>query len=104
MSLSKETKRAVKIAVVSITAYLINYVIKSILSVCTPQMISGEFFIKELVGALSSTCFIFYACGQLFNGIIGDKVSSKNMLLIGFALSGALRKILCKKEPKQIRK
>lgn len=89
MSLSKETKRAVKIAVVSITAYLINYVIKSILSVCTPQMISGEFFTKEIVGALSSTCFIFYACGQLFNGIIGDKVSSKNMLLIGFALSGA---------------
>ena len=88
MSLNEGTKRAIRIAVVCISAYFINYVIRSILSVCTPQMIGEEFFTKELVGTLSSICFIFYACGQLFNGIIGDKVNSKNMLLIGFLLSG----------------
>ncbi len=48
--------------------------------------ISGEFgFSKEQMGAIISTALAAYACGQIINGLITDRIGGKKAMLIGAA-------------------
>lgn len=69
-------------------AYFAVYVARNILSTVTPQMIEGGSFTKEYIGEISSLFFVFYAIGQLLNGIIGDKIKARYMMSFGLLLSG----------------
>ncbi len=85
--MEKNLKNAWRIGSFCILTYLASYITRNILSVSTPEMLEEAFFTKEYVGMLSSTCFIFYAVGQLINGFIGDMVSPKYMVAMGLGLS-----------------
>lgn len=86
--MDKKAKSAWRIGSFCILTYLASYVTRNILSVSTPQMISGSFFTKEYTGLLSSVCFIFYAIGQLINGFIGDIIRPKYMITAGLGIAG----------------
>ena len=79
--------RILRISGVCILVYWINYITRNMLSVTTPEMLKESFFTKEYTGLLSSVCFLFYAVGQLFNGIIGDRVRPRYMAGAGLLIS-----------------
>lgn len=84
----KEIKNAFLIGVISSIAYLVCYVARNLLSVVSPQMIESAGVSVEYIGTLSTAQMLFYAGGQLVNGIIGDKVKVKYMVGGGLVLSG----------------
>jgi OPA family glycerol-3-phosphate transporter-like MFS transporter len=83
-----ENKKALSVGAVCISTYLVNYYLRNILSVMTPQMLETGLFDKDYVGLLSSTYMLLYALGQLINGFLGDRMSPKKMVLIGILSAG----------------
>lgn len=83
-----ETKKAVTVGVMCITTYLVNYYLRNILSVLTPQLLDTGKFTVEHIGLLSSVYMIFYAAGQLVNGFLGDFLSPKKMVTAGILIAG----------------
>lgn len=83
-----DQKKAIQIGTVCIFSYVASYYMRNLLSVSTPAMLETGKFTKEFVGTLSSVYFLIYAVGQLINGIIGDIVKPKTMVLTGLFSSG----------------
>lgn len=90
----KEIKNAFLIGVISSIAYLVCYVARNLLSVVSPQMIENAGVSVEYIGTLSTAQMLFYAGGQLVNGIIGDKVKVKYMVGGGLILSGVCNVVI----------
>ncbi len=88
MHINKEIKNAIYLGTICSFAYFVVYVIRSVFSTVNPQMIEQGLFNIEFVGTISSVFFIFYAVGQLINGIIGDIIKAKYMICGGLVLSG----------------
>ncbi len=86
--ISAEAKKALMIGSTCSISYLAVYIARNVLSAVTPQMIEGGAFTNESIGTLSSLYFIFYAVGQLINGVIGDKIKAKYMISFGLVLAG----------------
>lgn len=53
-----------------------------------PEMIKEGVLDRSQAGLISTLFFTFYATGQLVNGFLGDKISSKLMIFIGVLISG----------------
>lgn len=70
-------------------AYFVVYIVRNLLSAVTPQMIENGVFTAEEIGILSSVFFFVYAIGQLFNGILGDRLKASMMICFGLILAGA---------------
>lgn len=85
---SKDVKNAFMIGIVSTIVYLACYFAKNILSIVSPEMVENAGVSVEFIGTLSTANMLFYAGGQLINGIIGDKVKGKYMVGGGLALTG----------------
>lgn len=85
---NKNVKNAFLIGALSAVSYLACYFCKNILSVVSPQIVETSDITVEFIGTLSTFNMIFYAIGQLVNGIIGDKVKAKYLVSIGLLLSG----------------
>lgn len=81
-------KNAVYIGTLCSIAYLMVYVARNILSAVTPKLVESGTVTNEYIGVVSSTFFMFYAVGQLVNGILGDKIKGKYMVSLGFLLAG----------------
>lgn len=90
MNIFKNTgvRNAVFLGVTCSVSYLGVYFARNVLSAITPQLTSSGEFTNEYIGAISSLYFIFYAIGQLINGLIGDKIKAKYMLSFGMILAG----------------
>ena len=88
MKLTSEAKNAVMIGGLCSASYLAVYFARNILSAVTPQIVEGNDAMVEYIGVVSSLYFIFYAVGQLINGIIGDKIKAKYMIAFGLLLAG----------------
>ena len=85
---NKEIKNAFLIGVISSIAYLACYTARNLLSVVSPQMIENAGMSVEYIGTLSTANMLFYAGGQLVNGIIGERVRAKYMVGGGLIFSG----------------
>ena len=85
---NKEVKNAFMIGAISTLVYLACYFAKNILSIISPQMVESAGVSVEYVGTLSTANMLFYAGGQLINGIIGDKIKGKYMIGGGLVLAG----------------
>ena len=81
-------KKAFLIGGLCSASYLAVYVARSILSAVTPQLVETGKMTTEYIGTVSSTFFMFYAVGQLVNGILGDKIKGKYMVVLGLVLAG----------------
>ena len=89
MKITKEAKNAIMIGGLCSASYLAVYFARNILSAVTPKIVNGDEAMVEYIGVVSSLYFIFYAVGQLINGIIGDKIKAKYMISFGLFLAGA---------------
>lgn len=80
-------KNAILIGGLCSVSYLAVYIARNVLSAVTPQMLESASFTTEYIGALSSVYFIFYAVGQLINGMMGDKIKARYMIGFGLLLA-----------------
>lgn len=81
-------KNALQIGITCIGAYLVSYYMRNLLSVTSPEMLKTNLFTKEILGTFSSIYMVFYAIGQLLNGVMGDIIKPKKMVLLGMLLAG----------------
>lgn len=81
-------RNAVLIGGLCSVSYLIVYIARNVLGAVTPQMLERDIFTTEYIGTLSSLYFIFYAVGQLINGMLGDKIKAGHMIGFGLLLAG----------------
>ena len=88
LKISQKAKEAILLGGVCAIAYLAVYVARNVLGTVSNQMVGLGLFDKEFVGTLSSTFFITYACGQLINGAIGDRIRGKYMICGGLLFAG----------------
>lgn len=87
VKLSTNAKNAIKLGTLCSVSYLAVYIVRNVLGTVTPQMIE-QGYTEEYIGQISSLFFIFYACGQLINGAIGDMIRAKWMICIGLLGAG----------------
>lgn len=86
--LSKNAKNAIMLGLLCSVAYYAVYIARNVLSAVTPQMVAGGGYTEEYIGSVSSLYFIFYALGQLINGMIGDRIKAKYMISFGLLFAG----------------
>lgn len=87
--INKSLVNAIKIGTVCVGTYLVNYLIRHLLSVFTPQILESGLLSKEDVALISSVYMVIYASGQLIFGVVGDYVKPKFMVSGGLILSAA---------------
>lgn len=80
--------KSVQIGATCIVTYIASYYMRNLLGVLTPAMLDTGKYTKEYIGILSSAYMVFYAIGQLTNGVLGDIFSPKRMVVIGLATTG----------------
>ena len=78
-----DNRKAVTIGFICIATYMVNYYLRNLLSVMAPMLMETGLYTETHIGELSSTYMILYAAGQLINGVLGDRLSPKKMVLIG---------------------
>ncbi len=98
MKLSKNAQNAILIGTLCSVSYLAVYFARNILSAVSPQMIEEGEFTTEYIGKVSSVYFIFYAVGQLINGLIGDKIKARYMISFGLLFAGVSNFVFSKME------
>lgn len=84
----QDVKNAFQIGALCTIVYLACYFAKNILSIVSPQMVEQAGISVEFIGTLSTANMLFYAGGQLINGIIGDKIKVKYLVGAGLCLAG----------------
>ncbi len=87
MKLSQSAKHAILIGTLCSVSYFAIYNARNILSAVTPQM-TAQGYGESYIGAISSLYFVFYAVGQLVNGMIGDHIKAKWMIAVGLLGAG----------------
>lgn len=86
----KEKTNAAIIGIITVVSYVSNYFLRNMLSVLTPYIVKTTSYTKEYLAVLSSLYMIAYAAGQLCNGVLGDFIKPKKMVLIGLVVAGAV--------------
>lgn len=85
---NKELKNSVQIGAFCIFTYLVSYLSRNITSVVTPALVEEKIYTKTELGLFTTVYFAIYAIGQLLNGVLGDRIRSKYMILMGCLISG----------------
>lgn len=70
-------------------AYTSIYIGRLNLSIANPMMVSSGIATEAQIGLMGSMFFYTYGAGQLINGFLGDKFSSKYLIIIGLLGSAA---------------
>ncbi len=83
----KRLNKTFLIAVTCVMSYCTVYVARNVLGAVTPVLLSLGYS-EEYVGQISSLFLVFYACGQLVNGFIGDRIKAKYMMTAGLLFAG----------------
>lgn len=82
MKLSKNARNAIMIGTLCSVSYFAVYIARNILGTVTPKMVEAGYS-ESYIGIISSLYFVFYAFGQLINGMVGEKIKAKWMISIG---------------------
>ena len=93
MNLSKNAKNAILLGSLCSIAYLAVYFARNILSAVSAQMTKSGGFTSDDIGLLLAAFSVFYACGQLINGWLGDKIKARYMISLGLLLSAVTNAI-----------
>jgi len=87
--LKKELKNAFGIGTVCVGTYMISYYIRNILSILSPVISDAGVYSKDSLALFSSVYMIVYSVGQLLNGVLGDYIRPKYMVLFGLTVSAS---------------
>lgn len=99
---TKDSKHAFYIGAICALGYVACYFAKNLLGVVSPYMIEEGFYDIQYIGLLSTANMLFYAVGQLVNGIIGDRIKSKYMISWGLAFAGICYMIMAFSEQRPL--
>lgn len=88
LTLKPAVRNAILIGGMCSISYFAVYIARNMLSSTSTQMEELGVFSLSQLGTLSSVYFITYACGQLINGWIGDRIKAKYMISFGLILAG----------------
>ncbi len=81
-------KRIALISIAISLSYAAGYVAKTVLSGIMPLIVEVGVFSKKNLGAMGSAFMLAYGFGQLVNGIIGDILNPKRLILAGLIGGG----------------
>ena len=85
--MAKNTKFGIIFAI-SYLAYASIYIARMNISVASPMLISMGIVNKSQIGLIGSVFCFIYAIGKLPSGYLGDRISSKVMIISGLAIAG----------------
>lgn len=88
--LTDTEKKSWLVVLYCILSYTTVYVGRKNLSVCLPAMIEDGVITQSLGGTLGTCFLIFYACGQLTNGRLGDILHPRTMITTGLFVAGLM--------------
>lgn len=94
---TQEAKNALKLGFLCSIAYLACYFARNLLGVLTPSMEKLGVWTTQEIGYISTAYFICYACGQLINGALGDRIRAVYLVSTGLILAGIITCIPFKK-------
>ena len=83
-----EIRNAILIGGMCAISYLAVYIARNMLTATSTQITAAGAFSESALGILSSVYFYTYACGQLINGFVGDRIKAKYMISFGLMLAG----------------
>lgn len=69
-------------------SYVFIYAARLNLSMASPAMREQGILTAVELGFIGSAFSVVYSCGRLFNGIIGDRLAPKLLIITGLALTG----------------
>ena len=92
-TLGYKNKYTLKLFLACWTAYFSTYICRLNFSIVTPELVKNNILNETEIATVSSAFFICYGAGQLFSGILGDKVSPRLLVFIG-TFASALSNIL----------
>lgn len=98
-SLGYKNNYSLKLFLACWVAYFSTYICRLNFSIVTPELVKNDVLTQPQIAVVSSAFFIFYGTGQLFSGILGDKVSPRLLVFAGTfisALSNILIFFFCK--------
>lgn len=87
MEKTGKLSKVLLIGILCVVSYCTVYVARNVLGAVTPALLDIGYS-EEYVGQISSLFLVFYACGQLINGFIGDRIKAKYMITAGLVLAG----------------
>lgn len=87
MEKTSKLSKVLLIGILCVASYCTVYVARNVLGAVTPALLDIGYS-EEYVGQISSLFLVFYACGQLINGFIGDRIKAKYMITAGLVLAG----------------
>ncbi|MBQ9736326.1 MAG: MFS transporter [Clostridia bacterium] len=85
---NESVKKAISLGVLCAVSYLAVYIARNVLGAVSAQM-EGAFG-AAFIGNLGSVYYMFYAIGQLLNGVLGDRIKARNMISLGLLLAGII--------------
>ena len=68
-------------------AYTSTYICRLNFSAIIPELTAGNIMSESRIASISSVFFVCYGLGQLFSGIIGDKLNTRIMVFSGVLVS-----------------
>ena len=74
--------------------YMISYITRINYGAMITEMVADTGFAKSLLSMAVTGSFITYGAGQIVSGIIGDKVSPKKLISIGFVVTVAMNLLM----------
>ena len=80
-------KRQTKFALLFSLAYFISYITRINFGAVISEMVSATGFSKDLLSLSVTGSFVTYGVGQLISGVLGDKISPKNLVLYGLIIT-----------------
>ncbi len=86
MKLSRNARNALYIGSLCSISYLAVYIARNLLGAVSTHLESAGYS-ETYIGTISSFYLIFYAVGQLVNGVIGDKIKARYMISLGLLLA-----------------
>ena len=83
--MGKRSMSSRRILLLCTTAYASIYIARLNLSVASPLFEKSGMMTTMQIGLMGSVFFVIYAAGRLLNGVVGDALPAKKLLIVGLA-------------------
>lgn len=92
--MTQKTLQKGQILIAFYWAYVSIYIARLNLSMASPAMLEQGVLTAVELGFVGSAFSLFYSCGRLVNGILGDRLAPKLLIVTGLLLTGLANLLL----------
>ncbi len=83
----KSEKEVMRLGILFTVAYMVSYITRINFGAVISEMESATKISRDLLSMSVTGSFITYGVGQVLSGILGDKVSPKRLISLGYAIT-----------------